>query len=180
MVQLPAGHSICFKPFQAVWPKVNNLTKTESLVQNVNHMASSLALVAKMPAKAVEILQNKKKIKNELGANNVEQQEKCGSFLLAPIPCCIFNYQGKKVVTEALLQQEINLDTEITSCQVVWNHCSLNASKPNVVVLVFMTSVKAQAWPRQLYLFRKAVSVQLLQPKLCIATYNNCFGFYHS
>ena len=180
MVRLPAGHPIRSEPAQAVRAKVNSLTKAESPVKDVHHVASGLALVAKTPAKAAEILQNKEKIKNALGADKVEQQEKWVSFLLAPIPCRIFDYQGKDVVTEVILQQEINLATDITPCRVVWTCRSLETLEPNGTVIVSMTSAKARAWPGRLRLFGQAVSVQPLRPKLRVATCDNCYGFHHS
>ena len=141
MVRLPAGHPIRSEPAQAVRAKVNSLTKAESPVKDVHHVASGLALVAK----AAEILQDKKKIKNALGADNVEQQEKWVSFLLAPIPRRIFDYQGKDVVTEVILRQEINLATDITPCRVAWTRRSLESLEPNGTVVVSMMPAKARA-----------------------------------
>ncbi|POS81761.1 hypothetical protein EPUL_005927, partial [Erysiphe pulchra] len=158
MIRLDKDHEARKVDTFLVQQQIQKLIPDPSLVCDVWHAPSGIAILAPTPAKAAAILQFKDLIANRFG--NATDCGKTG------------------IVDDFYKPGLASIRDDIPIRQIAWTNKSKDSNDDIGHVRIHIPSHKAHKFPFRLQLFGLAVGIQRIQNRKSVPTCEKCFGFH--
>lgn len=152
------------------------------IVQDAWHVKSGVAVLTPSPAKAAELLQDGFKLKVELGAQAVEQQDNWTTFVVGPISKRQIGLNSMEDVTQEMVKNEVYTATPkkiaIQAC--TWTRRTESPHLAEGYARVCLKTPQAHLFPPRLRLFGRPVTVNRIKAKPTVSQCSRCHGFHNA
>lgn len=181
MLRLAEEHPIRKMEAFCIREKVRATVRDPALVLDVWHVNSGITILTPSPAKAAQLLQDSARIKADLGADKVEQQENWTTFVLGPIIKRQQGLTGIVDVTEDMVMTELCAATQdkIPIQGVFWTQRTASPHLLEGFARVCVKTQQASQFPSRLRLFGRPVTINRIKAKPTIHHCTRCHGFHH-
>lgn len=181
MIRLAANHPARAMEAYAVREKIRTLVKDPKLVVDVWHVNSGVTILTPSPAKAAQVLQDSDKLKTELTAEKVEQQDNWTTHVIGPVMKRQKSWDTILDVTEDMVKAELEAATEdkIPIQALCWTKRTADPHLAEGYIRACVKTSHSGHFPSRLRLFGRPVSVLRIKAKPTVHHCTRCHGFHH-